>query len=577
ARVEGLERGADDYLSKPFGAKELVARVKTHLELGRLRGELMHLARLSPVGIFRANAEGKVIYRSRQLIEISGASLHDPHMGTVHPEDAAAVTRIWDRAMASQTACKMEYRYLRPRDGRVVWCLAQWAPEVDENGRVVGYMGAVTDITERVEQQKQQLQEAEENRKSQEMFIDMISHEIRNPISGVLGNLDLLRSGVARRKTFADTVRPCPLREEVTEQIRFDEECLDAIESCARHQQVITEDVLHLSKLKSGSFVMNDQLFDPLKLVAKMVNMYKAEMESKGLTFTTRCEWEYGRVFGDPERLSQVLINLISNAVKFTEKCPERRIELTLSSRPGDKPMLCVSVSDTGIGMSKEAQTKLFERFSQATIRTHREYGGTGLGLHICKQMVQVMGGDIGVESELGKGTKFSFYVPVGREAPSLPSPEVPRPAGMVTPSTEQATSPQDGYFASKRVLQETAINGTKTTKLAREVLDHKSIHVLIVEDNLINQRVLKRQLELGGFVTSVANNGAEALRAVEGAKMDQIDIILMDVEMPIMDGMEATTRIREREAKLRANFEKSTPTPPITPTAQQPPNGATP
>ncbi|TPX54596.1 hypothetical protein PhCBS80983_g05864 [Powellomyces hirtus] len=497
ARVEGLESGADDYMCKPFSGKELIARVRTHLELGRLRSELMHLARVSPVGIFRADASGNVTYRSERMLTLSGGGGKDPALSNVHPDD-----------------------------------FPEWSPESDETGGVVGFLGAVTDISERVEMQQQQLNEAEENRKSQESFIDMISHEIRNPISGILGSVDLLRRGIGVREKHAK--RSPEGREEMLTQIASDVECLDAIHSCATHQRLIADDVLNLSKLKSGSFAINDRLFDPVKTIGDTVNMFKALMEAKSLSFTSRMDWAHGKVHGDPERLSQVMINLLGNAIKFTEKCTERRIDISLSSRPGDEPtsiMLCVDVRDTGIGMSQEVQEKLFQRFSQATIRTYREYGGSGLGLHLSKQMVQVMGGDIGVESDLGKGTKISFYVRVERKAPTV---------RLEDPVTLEPQSP----------IRRTPDDGNSGAQISKQI-DEKSIAVLVVEDNLINQRVLRRQLDLAGFVTLVANNGEEALQTIRKSNPVDIDVILMDIEMPVMDGTEATLQIRDRESRL--------------------------
>lgn len=144
ARVEGLEIGADDYMAKPFGAKELVARVRTHLELGRLRNELEHLAKLSPVGIFRARSDGDFVYRSQRLVDISGADLQSPFLSTVHPEDREMVAQVWKESCSSGTSEKIEFRYLLP-NGKTTWVLAQWAPERDESGQVLGVVGAVTD------------------------------------------------------------------------------------------------------------------------------------------------------------------------------------------------------------------------------------------------------------------------------------------------------------------------------------------------------------------------------------------------------------------------------------------------
>ncbi|KAJ3024153.1 hypothetical protein HKX48_005554 [Thoreauomyces humboldtii] len=517
ARVEGLESGADDYLAKPFGARELVARARVHLELGRLRSELMHLGQVSPVAIFRTNQTGDTMYRSEKLVELTGESPSAPAFATVYPDDLEATRNVWYESVRTGTPCKHEFRCLRPQDGKIVHVLAQWEPEFDEDGSVLGYLGAITDITERVTLQTAQLKEAEENRKSQEIFIDMISHEIRNPIAGIAGSCDLLRASLRERKLIESVAVPKAAEdfgvwwEGVRSRLQTatDEESLDAIESCAQHQKMITDDVLNLSKLKSGTYSVVKSWFDPIRLVRNSVNMFRAQMEKKDISFQMKMDWE-GRGFacGDPERLTQVIVNLLSNSIKFTANCPHRFIEVGLKAVPrdpeldaGDKVDMEITVTDTGIGMTPEAQAKLFERFSQATIRTHREYGGTGLGLHISKQMIQMMGGTIGMVSELGKGTTFTFR-----------------------------SGDADGRRRSDRV----------------------GMVVLIVEDNRINQRVLKRQLERSAYSTITADNGSEAVQIVQAAKPGSIHAILMDIEMPVMGGLAATMAIREFEVRLR-------------------------
>ncbi|KAJ3048575.1 hypothetical protein HK097_010428 [Rhizophlyctis rosea] len=235
---------------------------------------------------------------------------------------------------------------------------------------------------------------------------------------------------------------------------------------------------------------------------------------------------------------------------------------------------LFVTVTDTGIGMSEEAQAKLFQRFSQATLRTYREYGGSGLGLHISKQMVQVMGGDIKVESELGKGTTFSFWVRVGRDkeeglAPDRQSPKeesvgvAVRHVGGGDPVVRHDLPERkvgDGGVEEldPNNLELRKAYGSESGKVA-EAGQQRKVHVLVVEDNLINQRVLTRQLQLGGFTTIVANNGMEALKSV--AEDKHIDIVLMDVEMPVMDGIEATSQLRQRERDAQAAYNDTSPT----------------
>ncbi|KAJ3027635.1 hypothetical protein HK097_006127, partial [Rhizophlyctis rosea] len=295
ARVEGVERGADDYLAKPFSAKELVARVRTHLELGRLRRELVQLAKLSPVGVVRTDPVGRVVYQNHRMRELSGKERGDSK-SNIHPEDLPNVLKVWKESTADKSLPRMEFRFVHD-DGRVVWALAQFEPEMDHDGNVMSWVGAVTDISERVAAQKKQLEEAEENQKAQEMFIDMICHEIRNPLNAIYNNTDLLRSGLEKRtavvlrlKRFYEVTERPPITLEdlelAFEQLAFDKECLDAIESCAAHQKVITDDVLHLSRLRNGTGVVRKterRRFSVKSVLESVRKMFAAEVERLGV------------------------------------------------------------------------------------------------------------------------------------------------------------------------------------------------------------------------------------------------------------------------------------------------------
>ncbi|KAI9105926.1 hypothetical protein DFS34DRAFT_36292 [Phlyctochytrium arcticum] len=585
ARVEGLEVGADDYMAKPFGAKELVARVRTHLELGRLRNELEHLARLSPVGIFRANQQGDVVYRSQRLVQMSGAHIGMPLMSTVHKDDLVSVKAAWWTSIKDRESARIEFRYERP-DGKTVWVIAQWAPEKDENGTLHGFVGAVTDITEQVVDQQRQLQEAEDNRKAQENLIDMISHEIRNPINAIYNNVDLLRTGLLERRILSDNFMArlastdSPLYKDIYErtcqQMADDTEALNAIQSCAKHQRVIADDVLHLSKLKSGNISVCKSVFDPPAVVRSIASIYNAEMEAKNIQFRTHIDWKYSAVIGDPDRLGQILINVLSNAVKFTEKCTVREITLSLEGQvesrseeaqidtsldvqPAQTILLVVSVKDTGIGMSKEAQDKLFKRFSQASIRTHREYGGTGLGLHISKQLAQLMNGDIVAQSAPGKGSTFTVTARC----------ELSNDRSCVSSVDDALPTTKSNLYVAANAVEHASLSVASgaaiKTQQTGNISSRGKIRVLIVEDNLINQRVLHRQLVIGGFEPTVANNGQEALDLIcapqnpdHGGGLstgmygyDGFEVVLMDLEMPTMDGLTATLQIRKWEVQL--------------------------
>ena len=209
------------------------------------------------------------------------------------------------------------------------------------------------------------------------------------------------------------------------------------------------------------------------------------------------------QVNGDSIRLSQIILNLLSNAIKFTDEgVIELRIEAIPS--PGDRHILLFSVVDNGIGITQDQQEKLFRPFSQASVSTSRRFGGTGLGLTICKRLAEMMGGEIGVESCLGEGSTFWFTVQLAPEIVKEPVPEIP--------------------------------------VLHRELSDRKA-RILLVEDNRVNQKVASLMLKNLGCITDLASNGAEAVQAIASG---DYDLVLMDYQMPVMDGLHATRTIRE-------------------------------
>ncbi|MBN2616468.1 MAG: response regulator [Bacteroidales bacterium] len=322
------------------------------------------------------------------------------------------------------------------------------------------------------------------------IFLANMSHEIRTPMNGIIGTVDILRR--------------TPLTEE-------QQEYLTIIESSGESLLTIINDILDYSKIEAGRveleqihFVLSDEL-------NSMMRMLQIVAGKKGLKLEMELQDDLPKVVGDPVRLKQIIINLVNNAIKFTE---EGKITLSVKLQKqvgSDHGIFIFSVTDTGIGISKEGQKRLFQSFSQVDKSTTRKYGGTGLGLAICKNLSEMMGGEIGVESEEGKGACFWFTARLG-----------------ISKNSDQKTV--------KPVREEPHCNQVK--------------NVLLVEDNVINQKVASAFLKYLGHNVDIANNGAEAFEMV---KKQAYDIVLMDVQMPVMDGMEATREIRqweEREGK---------------------------
>ncbi|MFN8587073.1 MAG: ATP-binding protein [Candidatus Eisenbacteria bacterium] len=317
-------------------------------------------------------------------------------------------------------------------------------------------------------------------------FLATMSHEIRTPMNGVSGMASLLLDTplTAEQKEFAGTIK-----------------------SSADSLLAIINDILDFSKIEAGKMTLEPVAFDFRRACADIVDLLAGKAREKGVAL----ELDYApgvpqRVVGDPVRLRQVVLNLAGNAVKFTAK-GHVRVRVTHAGGTGDTAWLKVEIEDTGIGIPPEAQATIFEKFTQADGSTTRKFGGTGLGLSISRQLVALMGGDLALKSEPGKGSTFGFTVSL-----------LVAPAGALESDSSVPALPRE--------------------KLGR--------HVLLVEDNEVNQRVAKHLLHKLGCTLEVAGNGVLALERL--AAPHEFDLVLMDCQMPEMDGFEATRRYRERE-----------------------------
>ncbi|MCK0153769.1 ATP-binding protein [Alcanivorax sp. S6407] len=315
-------------------------------------------------------------------------------------------------------------------------------------------------------------------------FVSNISHEIRTPMHSIQGLLELLGN------TAVDATQ---------------QDYLGKIDLAVQHLLGIINSVLDFSRIETGKFQLDRQHYSLRAVLNNVESQLANSATSKGLKLSFSVADDVpDNLYGDPLRLGQVLINYIGNAIKFSDH-GEIRVTAKLISRDGRTCKLRFLVRDQGIGIRQDVQKKLFQPFEQADSSTTRAYGGTGLGLAICRKIVEETGGQVGVESEPGKGSEFWFTTRMG-----------------IT----------DG----KAKVQKDQLDPEEAEQL-------KGRHVLLVEDNEVNQMVAKELLSRVGVDVSVASNGRQALQMLADQRFD---VVLMDVQMPIMDGYEATRQIRE-------------------------------
>jgi signal transduction histidine kinase/DNA-binding response OmpR family regulator len=343
-------------------------------------------------------------------------------------------------------------------------------------------------VRQQIELAKKEKEVAIQTAQLKHQFMANMSHEIRTPMNAIIGMARLL---------LGKDPRP--------DQLRY----LNAIQLSADNLLVIINDILDLSKIEAGKIVIEHIDFSPKEVLNSVRDMLMLKAEEKNLALILDIDSSIPkRLTGDPTRLNQILINLAGNAVKFTEK-GHIEVSATLTKKEGDKLWVKFDVTDTGIGIAREHLDSIFDSFTQAGSDTTRKFGGTGLGLTICRQLVGLMGGEISVSSTLGTGTTFTATVPF----------------------TEALSQEEQQH---NKVLDAVSMRRLSSMK------------VLLVEDNEFNRMVAEDTLKesIPGIRLDVAVNGQEA---VDSARKTLYDVILMDIQMPVMDGLTATIVIRNQ------------------------------
>ncbi|MEZ4883672.1 MAG: response regulator [Chitinophagales bacterium] len=363
-----------------------------------------------------------------------------------------------------------------------------------EKDRYLGHLWQYRDVTLRnielleIEQAKRM---AEQMQKAEKQFLASMSHEIRTPLNAVIGMANLLY----------DT-RP------TKEQIEF----LDIIQTSANILQALISDILDLSKIEAGKIEYNENPIDLVGLIRALQKTFQIKLNSKNIeveSFVDTAIENY--ILSDQMLINQILLNLLGNAEKFTES-GSIGLQVKLMEKDGEDMLLKFKVYDTGIGIEKNRLGAIFEKFKQANNEVRVKYGGTGLGLPITKKLIEFLGGKITVESEVGRGTTFTFTLPV-----------------------------KDAGF--------------KDEKKSKKVIDNfelDKLYILVVEDNKMNRKYLDGLFKRWNVRHEMAVNGKHAMEWVD---KQQFDLILMDIQMPVMDGYQATIAIRNSH-----NLNKNTP-----------------
>jgi PAS domain S-box-containing protein len=452
--------------------------------------EFRTLAESIPQIVWATRPDGWNIYFNQQWVDYTGLTLDESYghgwITPFHPDDRQRGWDAWQRATQRDETYLLECR-LRRADGVYRWWLIHGSPVRDANGEIQKWLGTCTDIDEfkKAEQLLQQAKTAAEAaNEAKSQFLANMSHELRTPMNAILGMID-----VALPKAVDPTVQ----------------DCLQTAKGSADLLLTLLNDLLDSAKIESGKLELESAPFSLRRMLDQITRVLSVRASEKGLAFYCRMpDGTPDAVVGDRMRLQQVLLNLAGNAIKFTER-GDVEVGLHALSQDGEA-CLEFAVRDTGIGIPPSGVERLFQPFAQADASMARRFGGTGLGLAISRSLVEMMGGRIWAESELGVGTTISFTV------------RLPLAKELLADYEAAVTMP---------------------------AMACAQLRILLVEDNPANQKLATYILQDRGHLIEIAGDGQEAVYLTE---RNHYDVILMDVQLPGMNGLEATAAIRRRE-----------------------------
>jgi signal transduction histidine kinase/PAS domain-containing protein len=532
-------------------------REQLESELAFSNLQLRHLVDHASVGMCHISLDGHMLWANDHYFRLAGSSA-DQHVSRYSffdvylEEDVPLAEKAWKDLISGAEHITAEFRlkrtYTTPVGEDMPATIQALAfPYRDTvSGRVKSVMACTTDISRLKWAEAfhaRSAEEAREAKKQQEAFIDVVSHEMRNPLGAIVHCADGIIAMVQERQRAETSPQRLEALAENSQNARI-------ILQCAKHQRRILDDVLTLSKLNSTLLSITPVVVEPVNMVSSIMGMFEAELKSNSIYHridvdSTLSDLSINQVHLDSSRVTQIFINLLTNAIKFVKPSKQPSISVKVGACTSDprslfpdnmrwadgKPstevtndsewgsgkhvFLTFMVQDSGIGLSDKETAKIFQRFSQASIKTYVTYGGSGLGLYISKELAEKQGGEIGVTSVPGQGSTFGFYVK-SRRADKQPP---------IIAKLESST--EEPNFASRK------------------------LHVLLVEDNLVNQQVLSRQLRRAGCTVDVANHGLEALQVLEEKTFDAV---LMDSEVPLFNlvGFATDTDSTHLDADLR-------------------------